>query len=281
MTPLKIFVTGAAGFIGSHLVDELIRRGHTVYGWDNLLTGDMANVNPKCLFIEDDISNITEETLEGIDVVFHLAAIARTQWCIDYPEMAHAVNATGTLKVLEAARQAGVKRFIHSSSCIVYIPTTPYYVSKLAAEEYVRIYHDLYDLNTIALRYSNVYGSLRQSEKGEAINCFASLRKTKRETGRIWLTGDGTQSRDFIHVEDVVEANILAMISNFNGYLDICTGKQTSMNEVAQQFGCPIDYIEPRKGDAQELVQDPRRAGEVLNFVAHRKLEDNLHVYTD
>ena len=276
---MKAFVTGAAGFIGSHLVDQLIEEGHTVYGIDNMLTGDKANVNPKCLFYEKDVNDITPEELEDIDVVFHLAAVARTQWCIDNPLLAHETNATGTLRMLLAAKKAGVKRFVHSSSCIVYVATTPYYASKFLAEEYVRLFSELYNMSTIALRYSNVYGSLRQSEKGPAINCIASLRKTKRDTGRVWVTGDGSQSRDFIHVDDIVRANILAAGSEFCGHVDVCTGKQTSMNEIATYFNCPVDYIEERQGDVKQLVQDPTEARHVLGFVYKKELAENMGVY--
>jgi len=276
---MKCFVTGAAGFIGSHLVDELIKQGHIVYGIDNFLTGDKANVNEKCHFYERDIREVTAEELQDIDAIFHLAAVARTQWCIDDPLLAHEINATGTLNMLLKAREAGVKRFIYSSSCIVYVPTTPYYISKMMAEEYVRIFHDLYGMSTLSLRYSNVYGSLRQSEKGPAINCIASLRKTKKETGKVWLTGDGSQTRDFIHVEDIVRANILAANSQVTGFLDICTGKQTSMKTIADYFNCSIEFVEARQGDVKHLVQNPDPAWEKLGFTYLKELRDHIQVY--
>jgi UDP-glucose 4-epimerase len=276
---VKAFVTGVAGFVGSHLADRLIALGYEVVGIDNLLTGSMENVNPQVFFYNRDINDDNTDLMRGCDVVFHLAAIARTQWCIDNPKLAHKTNATGTLNVLMNAKSAGVKRFVHSSSCIVYVPTTPYYVSKMAAENYVTIFPELYGMSTIALRYSNIYGSLRQSEKGPAINAIASLRKSKRETGRIWITGDGEQSRDFIHVDDVVRANILASKSLKTGWYDICTGKQTSMNEIASYFDCPIDYVEERQGDVKHLVQSPDRAKEELGFTYSKELKDNMGVY--
>ncbi len=147
------------------------------------------------------------------------------------------------------------------------------------AEEYVRIFHDLYGMDTIALRYANCYGSLRQSEKGPAINCIASLRKSKRDTGRIWITGDGEQTRDFIHVEDVCRANLLASQSHQNGFLDICTGKQTSINTIAHYFDCPIDYLEERQGDVKHLVQNPDKAWEAIGFTYSKELADHIGVY--
>ncbi len=279
---MKILCTGGAGFIGSHLVDELIKQGHSVTVIDNLLTGDESNVNKHATFYNEDIRDDTLLPLFiGIDAVFHLAAIARTQWCIDDPKLANDINVYGTLNMLELAREAGVKRFVHSSSCIVYVETTPYWVTKTAAENYVSIYPSLYGMSTIALRYSNAYGSLRQSEKGPAINCIASLRKSKRENGWVWITGDGEQSRDFIHVNDIVRANIMALESDLTGSLDICTGIQTSMNEIAAYFDCPIHHITERQGDVKHLIQDPIPAKAKLGFEAIERLENNMGVYLD
>lgn len=262
------------------MVDRLVDEGHDVIVVDNLLTGDRVNLNPKAAYFETDIRDISlKELMKGIDTVFHFAAIARTQWTIDDPRLALDINVQGTLNVLLAARDAGVKRFVHSSSCIVYVETTPYWVTKQAAENFVKVFNDLYGLSTIALRYSNVYGSLRQSEKGPAINVLASLRKSKRETGRIWITGDGTQSRDFIHVDDVTRANLMAANSSVTGSLDICTGIQTPLIEIARKFDCPIDFVPDRQGDVKALVQDPEPAWEKLNFRAEKLLWHNLDVY--
>lgn len=262
------------------MVDLLISEGHSVIGIDNLLTGLLDNLNPQATYITKDIRDHDLKPLfAGVDWVFHFAAIARTQWTIDDPRLATDINVNGTLNVLLAARDAGVKRFVHSSSCIVYVETTPYWVTKQAAENYVKVFNDLYGLSTISLRYSNVYGSLRQSEKGPAINVLASLRKSKRETGRIWITGDGTQSRDYIHVDDVTRANLIAAQSDKSGEFDICTGIQTPLIDIAKQFACPIDFVPDRQGDVKKLVQDPEPAFKELGFRADRLLWHNLHVY--
>jgi len=257
---MNILISGAAGFVGSHLCDYLIENGHTIIGIDNLSTGDMKNVHPKVDFHYLDIFHEPKRISLLLkdykpDWVFHEAAQCRTQLSVDDPLQNHDTNITGTLNMLLAACAAEVKRFIFASSCIVYAPNTPYYVSKLAGEEYCKVFHKLYGLSTISLRYSNVYGSLRQSEKGSHVNAIASLHKSKRETGRLWITGDGLQTRDWSHVTDVCRANLLAAQSDINGVFDISTGVSTSMNEIAKYFDCPIDYVPDRLGDAKHLSE--------------------------
>jgi len=282
---MKVLITGMAGFIGSHLADYLIEQGHEVYGFDNYLTGSKENVNPKAHCGEVDVTKFKHVLafMQNVkpDVVFHLAAIARTLWCIEDPFLAHETNATGTLNVLEAARRVGtVKKVVSASSNIVYAENTPYWATKLMGEHYCRVYNNLYGLPTVSLRFSNIYGSLRQSEKGPAINVLASLRKTKREKGYLEITGDGEQSRDFTHVLDLVEAIYLSAVKDVSGTeLDICTGKNYTMNEVAKYFKCEVKYVPDRPGDIKHIVQDPSRVKELLGWEAKRKLEDNISIY--
>jgi len=281
----KAFITGVAGFIGSHLADYLLDQGWEVHGMDNLLTGDRANINPKVIYHEGDIINKYEldyfvKNAGEIDCLFHLAAIARTLWTVDEPLLANEINITGTLNVLLAAKEAKVKKVVYASSNIVYAEDTPYRVTKLAGEGYMRAFDKLFDLPTLSLRFSNAYGSLRQSEKGPAINCIASLRKSKRENGYVWITGDGEQSRDFTHVLDIAEACFLAAQSPLRGTeVDICTGKNTTMNTIAKYFQCPIEYVPDRPGDVKHITQDPSRAEVLLGFTARRALEYNIQVY--
>ena len=242
---MKCLISGSAGFIGSHLADYLIEQGHEVVGIDNFSTGDPSNLNPRTKCYEKDITNLKDLqiifNMEKPEWVFHEAANARTQLAVQNPQFDMENNIQGTLNMLLCSRDFGVKRFIYASSCIIYAPNTPYFVSKQAGESYTKVFNTCYGLSTVALRYSNVYGSLRQSEKGSHINALASLRKTKRETGRIWITGDGTQTRQWSHVSDICRANLLAAESKEVGMFDICTGVNTSMNEVAKYFNCPID----------------------------------------
>ncbi|HEX8965504.1 MAG TPA: NAD-dependent epimerase/dehydratase family protein [Patescibacteria group bacterium] len=282
---MKALITGSAGFVGSHLADCLIEKGHEVVGIDNFLTGDKSNINPKEGFYEADIRNRYALDVifkkEKPDWVFHEAANARTQVSVDDPVMNNDVNITGTLNVLLAARDSGVKKVMFASSCILYSPNTPYYVSKLAGEEYMNVFRKIYNLPTVNLRYSNVYGSLRQSEKGSSINALASLHKSRRDTGRIWITGDGAQERDWSHVKDICRANLMAAESDFTGTVDICTGVQTSMNEIAKHFDCPIDYVEGRPGDQKHLgFQDPEPAYKAFGYKYEIPLtKDSLEPY--
>lgn len=281
---MKILVTGAAGFLGSHIVDRLLELGHQVVGIDDLLTGSPENIaqnkgNPSFEFFPFDIrdrAQMNATMRDGIEAVIHTAAIARTPWTVEDPILSHDVNATGTLNLLEAARHSGVKRFIHSSSCIVYVPNTPYYVSKLCAEEYVLLYQKLYGLSTIALRYQNLYGT-RQSEEPPHPNVFAALRASKKKSGRLFITGDGEQTRDYTHVSDAVEANMLALQrDDVHGAYDICRGEGVSLNEAAKYFDCPIEYIPERVGDVKHLLGNPAPAAEALGFVAKVNLEDGI-----
>ena len=288
---MKILVTGAAGFLGSHITDRLLADGHEVVGLDNLLTGNVHNLdehlasvdgsnpgNPRMSFIVGDIQDreLLSRIMPGIDAVIHTAAIARTPWTIEDPLLAHDVNATGTLNLLEAARVAGVKRFVHSSSCIVYVPNTPYYVSKLAAEEYVLLYQKLYGLSTISLRYQNLYGK-RQSEAPPHPNVFAAFRASKKNEGKIFITGDGEQTRDFTHVSDAVEANMLALNKQGAfGAMDICLGSSVTLNEAVAYFDCPVVYVDEREGDTKHLRGDPNKAEEVLGFTAKTILADGI-----
>ena len=284
---MKALVTGSSGFVGSHLCDYLLEQGHEVVGIDNLSTGDKANLDPRVKFYEADITDFGRMVIilqdEKPDYVFHEAANCRTQLSVVDPIYNNEVNITGTLNIMLAARDAKVKKFIQASSCIVYAMNTPYAVSKRTMELYAEVFTKIYDLPVVSLRYSNVYGSIRQSEKGSHINAIASLRKTKRETGRIWITGDGTQKRDWSHVTDVARANLLAAESDAVGIFDICTGVQTDMNWIAQQFDCPIDYVPNPPGDAEQLGnQDPKPAKEAFGYEATIPFnKENLQVYLD
>lgn len=275
---MRYLVTGAAGFIGSHMADRLIADGHEVVVLDNLCSGFPNQVNKDvAAFYQGDICDmaILKEAMTGCDGVFHFAAIARTPWCIADPGLAIMTNVLGTTCVLETARELGVKRVVLSSSNVVYAAKTPYQASKLCLELIAASYVETYKMSVICLRYSNVYGT-RQSELGPSPNVFAALRKAKKELGKLQITGDGEQTRNYTHVSDIVEGNWLAMNSDWCGELDLTTGISTSLNDVAKYFDCPVEYLPERPGDVKHITQSAVPAKQILGWQAKVKLEDGI-----
>lgn len=270
----KVLVTGGKGFIGSHLVDKLVEN-FEVFVIDNGLSG--SNVNPKATYYDADIRSIESilNYFKNIDCVFHMAAIPRTVWCIDDPILCYETNVLGSLNVFQAALKNNVRRVVLTSSNIVYAADTPYKASKLAMEEIAKVYSSLYGLSTVCLRNSNVYGT-RQREDGIGPNCFASIKKSIKENGYIEITGDGEQTRDFTHVSDIVQANILAMDTDITGNIDLCTGRNVSLNYVASLFKAPIKYIPDRRGDIKHIIQNNTESQNLLGWKAEVSLEEGI-----
>lgn len=284
----KIVVAGGAGFIGSYIVDKLVAIGHKVWVVDDLSTGKLANVNKKAKFIKLHLASsgahkILSRVLKDTGYVFNLAAIPRMQYSVENPIECHRANVSGSLNLLEACVKNKIKKLIHFSSCAVYglqekMPISenappsllgvPYALQKLMQEQYVNLYANLYGLPAVMLRSFGVYGTKRQSESGSYPNVLAAFSQQKKEYGKVFVTGDGTQRRDMIHVFDVVEANIAAMNSNFKNaeIFNIGTGTTVSINEAAGFFKCPIEYITPRPGDAKCYVADISRAKKLLKW---------------
>ncbi len=296
----KALVTGGAGFIGSHLSDKLVSLGFEVTVVDDLSTGNLENVSKVAEFEELDVSvNGAKEKLieltKEVDYIFHLAAIPRTQYCVENPFLCHEANVSGTLNVLEAAVKNKIKKIILSSSCGIYGPQeklpidekapinmgTPYSVQKYMQELYVDLYNKLYQVPAIMLRYFNVYGTKRQTEKGSYPNVLAAFSKQKKEKGKIYVTGDGKQSRDMIHVFDVVDANIIAMNSDLKDceVFNIGTGKAVSINDMAKYFECPIEYIESRPGEAKHLYADITKVEKLLGWKAKISFKKGIQDY--
>ena len=296
----KVLVTGGAGFIGSHLSDKLINLGFDVTIVDDLSTGSLENIPSVARFEDLDVNGDSAkekliEIAKDTDYIFHLAAIPRTQYCVENPIECHHANVTGTLNVLEAAVKNKVKKIILSSSCGIYGPQeklpidenapinmgTPYSVQKYMQELYVDLYNKLFDVPAVMLRYFNVYGTKRQTEKGSYPNVLAAFSKQKTEYGKIYVTGDGEQSRDMIHVFDIVDANITAMYSKLKDAetLNIGTGKAVSINEMAKYFDCPIEYIEPRPGEAKHLYSDTSKVEKLLDWKAKISFEEGIRGY--
>lgn len=258
---MKALVTGGAGFIGSNLVDKLIKLGMEVIVVDDLSTGFKKNINPKSTLHVLDISrdvDLLEKAMKGVDVVFHLAALARVQPSIEDPQTFNEVNVNGTLNVLFAAYKAKVKRVIYSASSSCYgnnetfptpeteltNPLSPYGLQKYVGEQYCKMFSEVYGLDTCSLRYFNVYGE-RMNFEGAYKLVIAVFAEQMMMGKPLTITNDGEQKRDFTYVGDVAEANILAALhtNKLNGEsFNIGNGDNYSVNEVADMFGGKKTY---------------------------------------
>lgn len=289
----KVVVTGGAGFIGSHIVDALINDGYEVHVIDNLCAGKKENVNPKATLHIVDIRE--KEKLMPIfkdaKYVFHEAALPRVQYSIENPIETHEINVTGLLNVLEASRQNNVKRVIFASSCAVYgdqstlpfkedmipKPLSPYAVHKYIGEIYLKLYAQIYGLETVSLRYFNVYGA-RQSVNGSYPLVIAKFLDLKKQNKPLLITGDGKNTRDYVSVKDIVQANLLAMKSEKIGkgeIINIGSGKQYSVNQIAELVGGSVEHIPPRI-EPKSAEADISKAKEFLNWEPCVKIEDGI-----
>ncbi|MFH1575376.1 MAG: NAD-dependent epimerase/dehydratase family protein [Candidatus Nealsonbacteria bacterium] len=290
----KILVTGGAGFIGSNLVDALIEKGHEVLIIDNLSTGKRENINPKAKFFELDFRNYNEiqPIFDGVDFVFHEAALPRIPLSIEKPQESNDINITGTLNALVAAKSSGVKKFIYAASSSALgsndkipmkedgecHPLNPYSLQKYVGELYCKIFYDIYDLPTVALRYFNVYGP-RQPREGSYVPVVGIFLTQKNRGEKLTVTGDGEQTRDFTHVSDVVKANILAMESEKVGHgevINIGGSKNHSVNEIAQIVGGEVIHVQARYGEMKNTLADISKAKELLGWSPEITLEEGI-----
>ena len=294
---MRITVTGGAGFIGSHLVDRLIEDGHTVQVIDNLYTGNKEFVHSKAQFVELDIRDsklysVLEEFRP--DYIFHEAAQTEVSTSMSDPMLDCDINLMGLINLLNAAVKLDVKKFLMPSSAAVYgnldtlplnenmigNPSSFYGLTKLTTEHYLRIYHEAFGLPYVCYRYSNVFGP-RQGNGGEGgvISIFA---KAIVQGSPIIIYGDGKQTRDFIYVDDVVEANILGMQHQVIGIYNVSTGISSSVNLLVDEFrnisGKDIEvvYDKPRLGDIRDSVLATDKSEKGLLFTAKYNLHDGL-----
>lgn len=294
---MRITVTGGAGFIGSHLVDRLIEDGHTVQVIDNLYTGNKEFVHSKAQFVELDIRDpklysVLEEFRP--DYIFHEAAQTEVSTSMSDPMLDCDINLMGLINLLNAAVKLDVKKFLMPSSAAVYgnldtlplneemigNPSSFYGLTKLTTEHYLRIYHEAFGLPYICYRYSNVFGP-RQGNGGEGgvISIFA---KAIVQGSPIIIYGDGKQTRDFIYVDDVVEANILGIQHQVTGIYNVSTGISSSVNLLVDEFrnisGKDIEviYDKPRLGDIRDSVLATDKSEKGLLFTAKYNLHDGL-----
>jgi len=300
----EILVTGGAGFIGSHIVDWLLDEGFKVRVLDNLSTGDKKNLakhqNKKSFqFIEGDIRNfdLIKKTVKGVDAVIHEAALVSVTRSVENPLLSNEVNVTGTVNLLKACVDAHVKRFIYASSCAVYgdsetlpnhenlapKPLSPYAVDKLAAENYAKVFHNVYGLETTSLRYFNVYGPRQKYGPYSGVISIFINRLLKNKPPIIY--GDGKQTRDFINIKDVVKANMLALSKReaVGEVFNISTGEATTINKLTETIQKimgktslkPV-HAEPRPGDIKHSYGDITKARRKLEYEPKVQLEKGL-----
>jgi UDP-glucose 4-epimerase len=300
----KVLVTGGGGFIGSNLVRGLLDRGDTVRILDNFATGNRANLAG----LEDDVEVVEGElrsyervhnAVRGVEVVFHQGALPSVPRSVQDPLTTSAVTIEGTLNVLLAARDENVHRVVYASSSSVYgnggtlprtesqqpDPISPYAVAKLAAELYCVSFHRVYGIETVALRYFNVFGP-RQDPKSQYAAVVPRFIDAIHRGQAVPIHGDGTQSRDFTYVANVIEANLLASERDGAGgtVLNIATGRQASVNELADAIGAVLgkpvekEFLPVRTGDVRDSWADIAAAERVLGYETTISLEDGLRL---
>ncbi len=258
-------ITGGAGFIGTNLVEHLVEQGQDVVVVDDLSAGtDPARLPNRIVFHKLDIrdTKVLAEVSSGVDVIVHLAALPRVQFSIDEPQMAHDVNVNGTLSVLEAARAAGVKRIVYAASSAAYgdqeilplslglpvQPKSPYALHKYVGEEMLKLWSELYGIETVSLRFFNVYGP-HLDPNGPYALVIGRFLQLAAEGKQLTVTGDGSQTRDFIHTRDVVNALVRSATTDTVGrgeVLNIGSGRQTSIKDLAEMIGGEIEYVAAR-----------------------------------
>ena len=292
----KFLVTGGAGFIGTNLVKELLARGHEVVVLDNYAAGKKEErVQDGALYVEGDIRNpedLKNVCRNGFDGIFHLAALPRVTYSVENPALTHEANVDGTLNVLLAARDNKIKRVIFSSSSSIYgnqekypvredfaaLPISPYALHKFVGEHYCRLFSDLYGVETVNLRYFNVYGPYFDPDGAYAL-VIGKFLKQKKDGRPMTVCGDGEYFRDYTHVFDIVRANILAMESRKVGrgeVINVGNGEPHSVNEVAKMMGGEFVFVPPRPGDVRVTHADNAKAKELLGWEPTVSLEEGI-----
>lgn len=293
-TGMQYLVTGGAGFIGGHIVDALIARGDTVRILDNFSTGSRANIHPAAEVLEGDLTHPEDvaHACAGVDGIFHVAALPRIPLSIAEPQRTHDSNVNGTLNLLVVAKDAGVKRIVYSASSSAYgnqntlplietmqaAPTNPYGLQKYIGELYMTVFSSIYGIQTVSLRYFNVYGP-RMATEGAYVTVIAEFLRQRAAQQPLTIAGDGEQTRDFTHVRDVVAANLLAMESPHVGkgeVLNIGAGENHSINEIALTIGGPSIHIDARPGEMRHTLADTTRAKTLLGWEPKVRFAEGL-----
>jgi nucleoside-diphosphate-sugar epimerase len=292
---MNYLVTGGAGFIGTNLVKKLLDLGFKIKVADNFAAGRFENrIMPGVEYLEIDVrdSDALKNAMIGIDGVFHLAALPRMSYSVENPVETNEVNVGGTLNVLVAARDAGVKKLVYSASSSAYgdqeklpftedmkaRPMSPYGLQKFIGEEYCRLFSELYNFSTVSLRYFNVYGPYMDPNGAYAL-VMGKFLKQKTDGQPMTVCGDGEYFRDYTHVSDIVAANILAMESDKVGageVLNIGNGEPHSVNELVKLIGGEFEFIPPRPGDPRRTEADNSKAKNLLGWSPKVSLEEGI-----
>jgi UDP-glucose 4-epimerase len=299
---MKYIVTGGAGFIGSHIVEKLVQDNHEVIILDNLFSGKLENIKPflkkdAVTFVRGSITDLPllTSTCEGADGIFHEAAIASVPRSIENPVATNEANVTGTLNVLVAARDCGTRKVLFASSSSVYgntptlpkredmmpCPLSPYAVSKLAGEHYLRVFNEVYGLQTVSLRYFNVFGPRQDPQSQYAAVIPNFITKILRHESPV-IYGDGGQTRDFTFVNDVVQANIRAMQGTAQGVFNVAYCKRIDLNALAEMImeitgiTVPLTCDLPRSGDVRDSLADIARAQDAFGYAPEYTVKTGL-----
>jgi UDP-glucose 4-epimerase len=298
----RALVTGGAGFIGGHLVEGLLAAGWSVRVLDDLSSGlesNLAHTIDRVHFIRGDIRDgeTLSDAMSGVEVVFHHAAVASVPRSISQPYLTNSVNLDGTLQVLETARNTGVRRTVFAASSAAYgngeelpkvetlpaLPQSPYALQKYAGEVYCRLYHELYGLETVSLRYFNIFGPRQDPESDYAAVIPRFITSALAGQPPV-IYGDGLQTRDFLYVENVVQANLKAADAEFasGSVINIGAGKHTSLNELWREIreiiGTDLEprYEAARPGDVRDSLADISRAVNLLGYEPNVGLQEGL-----
>lgn len=301
-----ILVTGAAGFIGSHICEYLLKYGAKVVAFDNMESGLQANVDlfsnhPNYTFVKGDIKNLEDclTAVKGVDAISHQAALGSVPRSIKMPLATHEANVTGFLNILEAAKANGVKRIVYASSSSVYgdslqlpkvedvigNPLSPYAVSKYSNELYANVYASAYGLELIGFRYFNIFGP-RQDPQGEYAAVIPLFMKAMLSNSSPFLNGDGEQTRDFTFVENAVQANVKGLFIEVedavNQVYNIACGERVSLKQLVEELkkltkvDVSTKYRNPREGDIQDSLANISKARNLLGYDPHYNMSEGL-----
>ncbi|MFA4849566.1 MAG: SDR family oxidoreductase [Methanoregula sp.] len=299
---MRYIVTGGAGFIGSHIADALANRGDEVVILDNLFSGRIENIQnlantPTVTFIKGSVTDqaLLQKACKNADGIFHEAAITSVPRSVKDPLASNEANVTGTLNVLVAAQKCGIKKIVYASSSSVYgdtptlpkredmvpNPKSPYAITKMTGENYLNVFHELYGMDTISLRYFNVFGP-RQDPKSEYSAVIPNfITKVLHHESPV-IYGDGTQTRDFSYVKDVVQANLRAMESDAQGVFNVAYGNRISLINLARTImdalgeDLPLKYEAGRSGDIHDSLADISAAQKAFGYAPEYSVTTGL-----